>query len=119
MTYGLEIDAEGLAHGHVRLVPSPNCDQRRADVTVDLLVVHASSLPPGEFGDAAIEALFTNVLDPAGHPYFAQIANLRVSAHFLIRRDGTLVQFVPCGLRAWHAGASSWDGRERCNDFSI
>jgi AmpD protein len=86
---------------------------------VDLIVVHAISLPPGEFGGGAVEALFTNTLEPAAHPYFAVIADLRVSAHFLIRRDGSLVQFVPCAKRAWHAGASSWRGRERCNDFSI
>ena len=125
----LEIDTEGLARGgvsaaggapvHVRFVPSPNCDERPAGSAIDLLVIHAISLPPGEFGGDAIEALFTNRLDPSAHPYFATIAALRVSAHFLVRRDGAIVQFVPCGSRAWHAGASSWDGRERCNDFSI
>jgi AmpD protein len=82
-------------------------------------VVHGISLPPGRFGSSSIEALFTNRLDPAAHPYFATIAHLRVSAHFLIRRDGELLQFVPCAMRAWHAGASNWCGRERCNDFSI
>ena len=81
--------------------------------------MHCISLPPGEFGGEAIERLFTNRLDPAAHPYFREIAGLRVSAHFLIRRDGELVQFVPVGRRAWHAGVSSWRGRERCNDFSI
>lgn len=84
-----------------------------------MLVIHNISLPPGQFGGPGIEALFTNRLDPAGHPYYAEIAGLRVSAHFLIRRDGELIQFVPCARRAWHAGASSWRGREGCNDFSI
>ena len=115
----LKIDADGVARGASRFVPSSNCDERPAGVTIDLLVVHAISLPPGEFGGPEIEALFTNRLDPAAHPYFAGVAGLRVSAHFLIRRDGELVQFVPCARRAWHAGVSSWDGRERCNDFSI
>jgi AmpD protein len=125
----LEIDIEGLAQGCVRdasgaLVPvrfvrSPNCDERPPGAVIDLLVIHAISLPPGEFGGPAIEALFTNTLDPAGHPYFAGIAALKVSAHFLVRRDGSVIQFVPCTMRAWHAGASRWLGRERCNDFSI
>jgi len=84
-----------------------------------LLVLHAISLPPGEFGGPGVEALFTNRLDPAEHPYFAQIAALRVSAHFFIRRDGELLQFVSCDRRAWHAGVSNWRGRERCNDFSL
>jgi AmpD protein len=82
------------------------------------LVVHNISLPPGKFGGNAIIELFTNRLDPV-HPDFGALAPIRVSAHFLIRRDGSLLQFVPCALRAWHAGASSWQGRERCNDFSI
>lgn len=86
---------------------------------VDLIVVHAISLPPGEFGGDAIERLFTNTLDPALHPYYRQIDGLQVSAHFLIRRDGAVVQFVSCERRAWHAGASRWRARESCNDFSI
>ena len=86
---------------------------------MSLLLVHAISLPPGEYGGDAIEQLFTNRLDPGGHPYFGTIAALRVSSHFLIRRDGELVQFVPVHRRAWHAGASSWRGRQRCNDFSL
>jgi AmpD protein len=100
-------------------VPSPNCDDRPEGTTVSLLVVHNISLPPGQFGGPAIEAFFTNRLDPAAHPYFTTIARSRVSAHFLIRRDGALVQFVACARRAWHAGASSWRGREHCNDFSV
>lgn len=81
--------------------------------------MHSISLPPGEYGSDAIERLFTNRLDPAAHPYFREIAGLKVSSHFLIRRDGERVQFVPVGRRAWHAGVSSWRGRERCNDFSV
>ena len=98
---------------------SPNQDARPAGTAITLVVVHSISLPPGEFGGDAIERLFTNRLDPAAHPYFQEIAGLKVSSHFLIRRDGELVQFVPVGRRAWHAGVSSWRGRERCNDFSI
>lgn len=102
-----------------RKLPSPNCDERPEGVPVDLVVVHAISLPPEQFGGPGIEQLFTNCLDPTTHPYYAEIHALRVSAHFLIRRDGELVQFVPVTRRAWHAGVSCWDGRERCNDFSI
>jgi AmpD protein len=89
------------------------------DAAIDLLVIHNISLPPGEFGGDAIADLFLNRLDPQAHPYYEGIANLRVSSHFLIRRDGALLQFVPCAKRAWHAGLSQWCGRERCNDFSI
>ena len=113
-----EIDTEGWLTG-ARRIPSPNCDERPAGVAIELIVIHAISLPPGEFGGSGIVELFTNRLDPGRHPYYAAIADLRVSAHFLIRRDGALLQFVPCRLRAWHAGASSWHGRERCNDFSL
>jgi AmpD protein len=102
-----------------RRVASPNQDERPAGEAITLLVVHSISLPPGQYGGEAIERLFTNRLDPAAHPYFREIAELEVSAHFLIRRDGEPVQFVPTVRRAWHAGASSWRGRERCNDFSI
>lgn len=84
-----------------------------------LLVLHSISLPPGEFGGDAIERLFTNRLDPQSHPAFAELRDLRVSAHFLVRRDGELLQFVPVEKRAWHAGASRWRGRSRCNDFSV
>jgi N-acetyl-anhydromuramoyl-L-alanine amidase len=102
-----------------RWIDSPNCDDRPPGVEVSLLVLHSISLPPGAYGGDAIEQLFTNRLDPEAHPYFREIAHLRVSSHFLIRRDGELLQFVPVEQRAWHAGASSWRGRERCNDFSI
>ena len=98
---------------------SPNCDDRPPGQAPELLVVHGISLPPGEFGGPWIEALFTNRLPADGHPYFAAIAGLRVSAHLLVRRDGAIVQFVPFHRRAWHAGTSQWRGRERCNDFSI
>ncbi|WP_018991809.1 1,6-anhydro-N-acetylmuramyl-L-alanine amidase AmpD [Aromatoleum toluclasticum] len=103
----------------VQRCPSPNCDARPADTTVKLVVVHAISLPPDEFGGPGVEQLFTNALDPAAHPYYATIGHLRVSAHFYIRRDGSVMQFVPTDLRAWHAGVSNWRGHERCNDFSI
>ncbi|OGA49464.1 MAG: N-acetyl-anhydromuranmyl-L-alanine amidase [Betaproteobacteria bacterium RIFCSPLOWO2_12_FULL_62_13] len=114
----LRITDEGLAEG-VRYVPSPNSDDRPAGCAVELLVIHAISLPPGEFGGPDVIELFLNRLDPRAHPYYATIADLRVSAHFLIRRDGEFVQFVACEKRAWHAGASKWRERERCNDFSI
>jgi len=103
----------------MRIVESPNCDDRPDGVEVSLVVLHSISLPPGEYGGDSIERLFTNGLDPAAHPYFAEIRELKVSSHFLVRRDGELIQFVPVERRAWHAGASSWRGRSRCNDFSI
>lgn len=102
-----------------RAVRSPNCDSRPPGAEVTLLVLHAISLPRGRYGGDAIERLFTNRLDPSEDPSFAGLAGLRVSAHFLVRRDGELVQFVPVAKRAWHAGASRWRGRERCNDFSV
>ena len=112
------VAADGLMSG-ARFVPSPNCDERPEGEEISLIVVHAISLPPGEFGGDAIERLFTNRLDPAAHAYYRDIHELRVSAHFLIARDGALTQFVACHRRAWHAGHSLWRGRERCNDFSI
>jgi AmpD protein len=102
-----------------RFVESPNQDERPDREEPTLLVVHSISLPPGEYGGDAIERFFTNCLDPAAHPYFREIGSLKVSSHFLVRRDGALIQFVPTGRRAWHAGVSRWRGRERCNDFSI
>ncbi|MGB5246074.1 MAG: 1,6-anhydro-N-acetylmuramyl-L-alanine amidase AmpD [Woeseia sp.] len=99
--------------------PSPNQDARPADAAPELLVLHGISLPPGEFGGPYIEQLFCNTLDPDEHPYFAEIRDLRVSAHLLLRRDGELIQFVPFTKRAWHAGVSSFRGRDCCNDFSI
>ena len=99
--------------------PSPNADERPAGTAVDLLVIHNISLPPGEFGGSWIEDLFLNRLDAGAHPYFAEISDLQVSAHLLIRRDGEVTQFVALDRRAWHAGQSSFCGRERCNDYSI
>ncbi len=114
----MNIDAAGLAEDAL-YTATPNCDDRPPEAAIELLVIHSISLPPGVFGGTAVEDLFLNRLDAAAHPYFATIAGLRVSAHFFIRRNGALLQFVPCRLRAWHAGQSSWCGRERCNDFSI
>ncbi|EOW6511995.1 1,6-anhydro-N-acetylmuramyl-L-alanine amidase AmpD [Cronobacter malonaticus] len=102
-----------------RHAPSPHHDCRPEDEAPSLLVVHNISLPPGEFGGPWIDALFAGTLDSQAHPYFAGIAHLRVSAHCLIRRDGEIVQYVPFNKRAWHAGVSCYQGRERCNDFSI
>jgi len=115
---GRFLDAAALLPG-TRFLASPNFDERPPGESICLLVVHSISLPPGEFGGDAIERLFTNHLDPTAHPYYRDIHALRVSAHFLIRREGTVTQFVPCDKRAWHAGVSRWRGRERCNDFSI
>ncbi|HEX6265969.1 MAG TPA: 1,6-anhydro-N-acetylmuramyl-L-alanine amidase AmpD [Burkholderiales bacterium] len=103
----------------MRVVRSPNQDRRPPGTEVTLAVIHCISLPPGEYGGDAIERLFTNRLDPGAHPYFREIHAMRVSAHFLIRREGELVQFVPVARRAWHAGVSCWRGRSRCNDFSV
>jgi AmpD protein len=112
------IDAHGWCAG-ARHLPSPNFDLRQAGTPIDLLVIHNISLPPGQFGGPYIAALFLNTLDHDAHPYFEQLRPLRVSAHFLIRRDGELVQFVSADARAWHAGVSMFAGRERCNEFSI
>ena len=100
-------------------IDSPNFDDRPPGEVISLIVVHAISLPPAQFGSDDISRLFTNTLDPNAHPYFSAISSVRVSAHFLIRRDGELLQFVSCRQRAWHAGVSCWNGRQRCNDFSI
>ena len=102
-----------------RQVPSPNCDERPASTPVSLLVIHNISLPPNDFGGSAVVELFQNRLDPNSHPFHSALSGLKVSSHFYIRRNGELIQFVPCELRAWHAGVSSWRGRSRCNDFSI
>ena len=98
---------------------SPNQDARPADVEPELVVLHGISLPPGQFGGDEIEALFTNTLDHDAHPYFDEIRGLQVSAHLLVRRDGTVIQFVPTTERAWHAGESCFRGDQRCNDYSI
>jgi len=114
----MKIDPDGLLP-QARYLASPNCDERPPGAAITLLVLHSISLPPGQYGGDAIERLFTNRLDPAAHPYFRDIAALKLSSHFLVRRDGELLQFVPVQRRAWHAGASCWRGRRRCNDFSI
>jgi AmpD protein len=103
----------------VRRCASPNFGARPPGAAIDLALIHSISLPPGEYGGEEIERLFTTRLDGNAHPYFAQLRGLRVSSHFLIRRDGELIQFVSCDRRAWHAGASQWRGRIDCNDFSI
>lgn len=102
-----------------RQVSSPNHDERPDQIAPDLIIVHGISLPPGEYGGPAIDQLFTNCLPWDAHPYFKQIEGMKVSSHLLIRRDGEVVQYVPFQQRAWHAGASNYQGRERCNDFSI
>lgn len=112
------ISDEGWLAG-ARVCASPNCDARPDAEDISLLVIHNISLPPGHYGGPYIDQLFTNALDPAAHPYFAGIRALRVSAHLLVRRDGSLTQYVPFAQRAWHAGVSQYEGRERCNDFSI
>jgi AmpD protein len=113
------LDEEGVLAAGAEQVPSPNCDERPPGSEVRLLVVHNISLPPGQFGGEAIVQLFTNTLDLTAHPYYETLRDLKVSAHFLVRREGELIQLVPCAKRAWHAGSSSWRGRERCNDFSV
>ena len=104
---------------HARAVPSPNYGPRPNGASIDLLVLHSISLPPGQYGGPENEQLFGNQLDWDAHPYFAGLRGLEVSSHFLIRRDGALLQFVSCDDRAWHAGRSCWRGRENCNDDSI
>ena len=115
----LEIDTTTGLLLQARQVSSPNFDERPTGMQPDLIIVHGISLPPGQYGGPWIDQLFTNVLPAGEHPYFKQIEGLEVSTHVLIRRDGELVQYVPFHKRAWHAGASSYQGRERCNDFSI
>lgn len=114
----LQLDDAGWVQGAAR-IESPNFDARPCAAAIELVVIHGISLPPGEFGGEHIVRLFTNRLDHDAHPYFAALRGLRVSAHFLVRRDGELIQFVSCLQRAWHAGASCWRGRSACNDYSI
>ncbi|MDE2388480.1 MAG: 1,6-anhydro-N-acetylmuramyl-L-alanine amidase AmpD [Betaproteobacteria bacterium] len=114
----MRLDATGLLDS-AKFIASPNYDERPPDTEISLLVIHNISLPPNEFVGNGVIELFTNRIDPAAHPYYQTLHGLKVSAHFFIRRDGTLIQFVPCSQRAWHAGISNWQGRERCNDFSI
>lgn len=115
----MKIDAQGDYLEGARRVDSPNCDARPDGDEISLIVVHGISLPPGEYGGPYIDDLFSNRLDPGVHPYFREIDGLQVSSHLLIRRDGEVVQYVPFGKRAWHAGQSCFDGRDACNDFSI
>jgi AmpD protein len=103
----------------VRRVDSPNFDDRLDPDDISLIVIHCISLPPGEFANECIDQLFCNRLNPDGHPYFATIYQMKVSSHLLIKRSGDIVQYVPFDKRAWHAGQSCYEGRERCNDFSI
>ena len=106
-------------YGFARRLDSPNFGPRPAGAAVDLVVVHSISLPPGVYGGDEVQRLFTNTLDWNAHPYFKKIEGMQVSAHFFVRRDGALWQFVSCDDRAWHAGPSAWGGRDNCNDFSI
>jgi AmpD protein len=99
--------------------PSPHCGPRPGGAEISLVVLHSISLPPGEYGGPAVEQLFAGELDPDAHPYYAALRGLQVSAHFFVRRDGSVLQFVSCDDRAWHAGASVWRGRENCNDWSV
>lgn len=115
----LELEIENHWLNTAERVPSPNCSDRPLDEAISLLVIHNISLPPGEFGGPHINELFCNRLDSTAHPYFAEICALKVSSHLLIRRDGALVQYVPFNLKAWHAGRSTFEGREECNEFSI
>ena len=119
VTGALTIDTGRGLLSAARHVPSPNQDARPPGATLDLVLVHGISLPPGRYGGDWIERLFTNRLPPDAHDYFATIAHLRVSSHVLVRRDGELVQFVPFHARAWHAGASTWRHRVACNDYSV
>ena len=107
------------AKSPLRYIPSPHHDARPAGMGVDLIVLHAISLPPGEFAMEHVEALFTGSLDTSAHPSFPSLEGMRVAAHFVVDRNGHITQFVPIGQRAWHAGVSIWQGREHCNDYSI
>lgn len=115
----LTLDAQHAWFEQVRKQPSPYCDARPTGTAIELIVIHGISLPPGEFGGHFIDDLFSGTLDKQAHPFFKEIAHLQVSAHLLIRREGEIVQYVSLQQRAWHAGVSSFRGRERCNDFSI
>jgi AmpD protein len=118
MRDALEINKEGWCEGAM-IIPSPNYDARPIDAVVELLVLHHISLPPRMFGGEDVIALFTNTLNSWAHPDYVTLHTLRVSAHFLVRRHGEIIQFVACNQRAWHAGVSQWQGRSQCNDFSI
>lgn len=115
----MKIDTVTGLLNDAQFIASPNHDERSGEQATDLVVVHNISLPPGQFGGNGVIELFTNSLDPKEHPYYAEIAELRVSSHLFIRRDGSVIQFVPFHQRAWHAGVSSYQGKSACNDFSI
>jgi len=114
----INISQDGICD-EAKFIGSPNVDVRPSPDDISLIVIHNISLPPNQYGGNGVIELFTNQLNPDEHPYYAEIAHLKVSSHFFIRRDGELIQFASCNDRAWHAGASNWQGRERCNDFSI
>ncbi len=112
------INASGyLENAH--FIASPNYDQRPQGVEISLLVIHNISLPPDEFSGNGVIELFTNQIDPEAHPYYQTLCGLKVSSHFFLRRDGKIIQFVSCNQRAWHAGVSCWQEKQRCNDYSI
>jgi N-acetyl-anhydromuramoyl-L-alanine amidase len=116
--YIINISEDGVCD-EAKFIASPNVDSRNLTDDISLIVIHNISLPPNQYGGDGVIALFTNQLNPNEHPYYSEIAHLKVSSHFFIRRDGELIQFASCNDRAWHAGTSKWEGRERCNDFSI
>ena len=114
----IQINSNGIC-SEAKFIASPNIDVRPNAEDISLIVIHNISLPPNQYGRNGVIELFTNQLNPDEHPYYAEIGHLKVSSHFFIRRDGELIQFASCNDRAWHAGTSNWQGRERCNDFSI
>ena len=116
--HDIQFNRQGIA-SIANFIESPNQDARPDDSDLSLVVIHNISMPPGQYGGNGVIELFTNTLDSDGHPYYAEVHQLKVSSHFFIRRDGELIQFVACSQRAWHAGVSNWQGRERCNDFSV
>jgi N-acetyl-anhydromuramoyl-L-alanine amidase len=114
----LKLNAAGYVESATQIA-SPNFDARPENTNIELIVIHNISLPPSIYAGSGVVQLFTNQLNPNEHPYYAEIYTRKVSAHFFIRRDGELIQFVSCLQRAWHAGVSQWQNRERCNDFSV
>lgn len=118
MTMPYKIDKQGWVEG-IKHLPSPHFNHRPANTSIDLLVIHNISLPPDQFGSSDIEDFFLGKLDSKKHPYFETIKDLKVSAHFVIKRDGEIIQLVSVNDRAWHAGQSSFKGRENCNDYSV
>lgn len=115
----MQIDVNTGQLKEARQQVSLNCDDRPDETDIALIVIHGISLPPGEFANGYIDQFFCNQLNPNDHPYFKEIAKLNVSSHLLVKRDGEIVQYVPFQQRAWHAGISSYKGRDNCNDFSI